>query len=174
MNRNNVLEKVVIIDFGSQFTQLIARKVREIGIYSEIINFSQIKNLKKDNSIKGIILSGGPLTVTNKSSISLNNYILDLNLPILGICYGHQILAKKFGGKVKISKSRERERFHEFLITNEELPFCHGNNGMYKISKTVNGKKLSMKEFSSETAPRISQSKLYKTINELIDEYISY
>ena len=73
MNRNNILEKVVIIDFGSQFTQLIARKVREIGIYSEIINFNQIKSLKKNNSIKGIILSGGPLTITNKNSISLDN-----------------------------------------------------------------------------------------------------
>ena len=60
MNRNNFLEKVIIIDFGSQFTQLIARKVRELAVYSEIINFNQIKCLKKDNSIKGIILSGGP------------------------------------------------------------------------------------------------------------------
>ena len=80
MNRNNVLEKVVIIDFGSQFTQLIARKVREIGVYSEIINFNQIRGLKKDNSIKGIILSGGPLTTTSINSISLDNYILNLNL----------------------------------------------------------------------------------------------
>ena len=107
MSHNNVLEKVIIIDFGSQFTQLIARKVREVGVYSEIINFNQIRGLKKNKSIKGIILSGGPLTTTNKNSISLDNYILDLNLPILGICYGHQILAKKFGGKVKISKTRE-------------------------------------------------------------------
>ena len=107
MNHNNIFEKIAIIDFGSQFTQLIARKVREIGVYSEIINFNQIRVLKKDNSIKGIILSGGPLTATDKNSIDLDNYILDLNLPILGICYGHQILAKKFGGKVKISKTRE-------------------------------------------------------------------
>ena len=107
MNRNKVLEKIVIIDFGSQFTQLIARKVREIGIYSEIINFNQIKSFKKNSSIKGIILSGGPLTTTNKNSIDLDNCILDFKLPILGICYGHQILAKKFGGKVKISKTRE-------------------------------------------------------------------
>ena len=107
MSLNNVFEKIVIIDFGSQFTQLIARKVRELEVYSEIINFNQIRDLKKDNSIKGIILSGGPLTATNKNSVSLDNYILDLNLPILGICYGHQILAKKFGGKVKISKTRE-------------------------------------------------------------------
>ena len=88
--------------------------------------------------------------------------------------YGSRFPEYRNISTVKISKSRERERFHEFLITNEELSFCHGNNGMYKISKTVNRKKLSMQEFSSETAPRISQSKLYKTINELIDEYISY
>ena len=107
MSHNNVLEKIVIIDFGSQFTQLIARKIREAGAYSEIVNFNQIRNLKKNKSIKGIILSGGPLTITNKKSISLDNHILGLNLPILGICYGHQILAKKFEGKVKISKTRE-------------------------------------------------------------------
>ena len=116
MNHNNVLEKIVIIDFGSQFTQLIARKIREIGVYSEIINFNQIRVLKKDNSIKGIILSGGPLTATDKNSIDLDNYILNLNLPILGICYGHQILAKKFGGKVKISKTRE---FGHVIIRNK-------------------------------------------------------
>jgi len=107
MDQNNIIEKIVIIDFGSQFTQLIARKVREVGAFSEIINFNQVRNLKKNKSIKGIILSGGPLTTTNKNSIGLDNYILSLNLPILGICYGHQILAKKFGGRVKISKTRE-------------------------------------------------------------------
>ena len=88
--------------------------------------------------------------------------------------YGSRFPIYKNTSSVKISKSRERERFHEFLITKEELPFCHGINGMYKISKIANRKKLSMKEFSSETAPRISQLRLYKTINELIDEYISY
>jgi GMP synthase (glutamine-hydrolysing) len=107
MSHDNVLEKIVIIDFGSQFTQLIARKVREVGVYSEIINFNQIRDLKKNKSIKGVILSGGPLTITNKNSISLDESILNLNLPILGICYGHQILAKKFGGRVKNSKTRE-------------------------------------------------------------------
>ena len=63
MNNDKLLEKIIIVDYGSQFTQLIARKVRECGVYSEIINFNQIRGLKKDNSIKGIILSGGPLTV---------------------------------------------------------------------------------------------------------------
>ena len=79
MNNDKFLEKIIIIDYGSQFTQLIARKVRENGVYSEIINFNQINNLKKDKSIKGIILSGGPLTITNKSSTTLHNYILNLN-----------------------------------------------------------------------------------------------
>ena len=107
MTHNNIIEKIVIIYFGSQFTQLIARKVREVGVFSEIINFNQVRNLKKNKSIKGIILSGGPLTITIKNSIFLDNHILGLNLPILGICYGHQILAKKFGGRVKISQTRE-------------------------------------------------------------------
>ena len=107
MDQNNFLEKIVIIDFGSQFTQLIARKIRELGVYSEIINFKNIRNLKKDKLVKGIILSGGPLTVTNKNAPKIDDLIMILNVPILGICYGHQILAKKFGGKVKISKNRE-------------------------------------------------------------------
>ena len=100
-------EKIIIIDFGSQFTQLIARKVRELGAYSEIINFSKIKNLNKNQFIKGIILSGGPLTVTDKKTPKLDSKILGLKIPILGICYGHQILSKKLGGRVKASKKRE-------------------------------------------------------------------
>jgi len=106
MNQQN-LEKIIIIDYGSQVTQLIARKVREAGVYSEIVNFNQAKKIKKSYLIKGIILSGGPLTITRRNSLDLPSHILNLNKPILGICYGHQILAKKFGGKVKISKTRE-------------------------------------------------------------------
>ena len=102
-----VKEKIVIIDFGSQFTQLIARKVRELGVYSEIINFKKIKNLTKNKFIKGIILSGGPLTVTSKKTAKLDTSILNLKIPVLGICYGHQILSKNLGGKVKSSKKRE-------------------------------------------------------------------
>ena len=107
MDQNNIIEKIIIIDFGSQFTQLIARKIRELGAYSEIINFKQIKNLIKNKSLKGVILSGGPLTATNKNAVKLNTSILSLKIPILGICYGHQILAKKLGGRVKASKKRE-------------------------------------------------------------------
>ncbi len=106
MSQKN-LEKIIIIDYGSQVTQLIARKVREEGVYSEIVNFDQAKKIKKSFFIKGIILSGGPLTITKNNSLDLPRHILNFNKPILGICYGHQILAKKLGGKVKISKTRE-------------------------------------------------------------------
>ena len=102
-----IAEKIVIIDFGSQFTQLIARKVRELGVYSEIINFSKTKSLDKIKHIKGIILSGGPLTVTKKRTPKLDSQITNLKIPILGICYGHQILSKKFGGKIRAAKKRE-------------------------------------------------------------------
>ncbi len=76
--------------------------------------------------------------------------------------------------KIKILKTRERERFHEFLITNDELPYCHDIGNMYKISKIENRKPLPMKEFSSETSKRISNKKLHHTINELMDHYITY
>jgi len=100
-------EKIIIIDYGSQFTQLIARKVRELGAYSEIIIFPKAERLRKDKLLKGIILSGGPLTATNKKTPKLNSEILNLKIPILGICFGHQILSKKLGGEIKASKKRE-------------------------------------------------------------------
>ncbi len=101
------LQKIIIVDFGSQFTQLVARKIRELGSYSEIINFKNIFKLKNDSSVKGIILSGGPLSITSNKGVSLDSFLIKKKIPILGICYGHQILAKKFGGKIKVSKHRE-------------------------------------------------------------------
>ena len=90
-----------------------------------------------------------------------------------------QVFEKKFfshkiNNKIKILKSRERERFHEFLITNEELPYCHDIGQMYKISKIENKKLISINELSSETSKKISKKELEKIINELMDEYITY
>ncbi len=98
--------KIIIVDFGSQVTKLIARRVREFGIYSEILIPSQIKNVKNYNSVKGIILSGGPSTVTKKKFQTIPKKILELKIPILGICYGLQLIAKLYGGKIKSSKKR--------------------------------------------------------------------
>ena len=108
MSLNNNLSKILIIDFGSQFTQLIARRVRELGVFSEIVSHKKIKitQITKDN-IAGIILSGGPLNVYENDKFKFNKNILKLGVPILGICFGHQILSKLLGGKVKKSKHRE-------------------------------------------------------------------
>jgi len=108
MSLSNNLSKILIIDFGSQFTQLIARRVRELGVFSEIVSHKKIKitQITKEN-IAGIILSGGPLNVYENNKFKFDKKILKLGVPILGICFGHQILSKLLGGKVKKSKHRE-------------------------------------------------------------------
>lgn len=101
-------DKIIIIDFGSQYTKLIARKVRECHVYSEVMPCTgDLSNLKEDKSVKGIILSGGPQSVFVNNAPQLANLLLDLNLPILGICYGLQLLSHHFKGKVTGGKTRE-------------------------------------------------------------------
>ena len=107
MSLNQSLKKILIVDFGSQFTQLIARRVRELGVFSEIVSHKKIKLKDINNSIKGIILSGGPLNVYQINKYSFDKKILQFDVPILGICFGHQILSKLNGGKVKQSRHRE-------------------------------------------------------------------
>ena len=97
-------DKVLIIDFGSQVTKLIARRTRELGVYSEIITPKNLLKIKEYQNVKGIILSGGPSTVTTKEFQSVPKEIFEKKIPILGICYGLQLLSKLFGGKIKPSK----------------------------------------------------------------------
>jgi len=108
MSLNSKLSKVLIIDFGSQFTQLIARRIRELGIFSEIVSHKKInsKKILLENT-RGIILSGGPLNVYQNNKFNFDKKILKLGLPVLGICFGHQILSKELGGRVKKSNQRE-------------------------------------------------------------------
>jgi len=97
-------DKVIIIDFGSQVTKLIARRIRDQGVYSEIIPPAKISEIKNYKSIKGIIFSGGPSTVTKNKFQTVPKGIFEKKIPILGICYGLQLIAKLFGGKIKPSK----------------------------------------------------------------------
>lgn len=100
--------KIVIIDFGSQYTQVIARRVRESHIFSEIIpHTTKASVLAKDPSIRGIILSGGPASVYGAKAPALDKKIYQLGLPILGICYGMQLIAHDLGGSVGRSTHRE-------------------------------------------------------------------
>ena len=103
--KNN--DKILIIDFGSQYTQLITRRVREAHVYSEIfpntITLEEVIKMKPT----GIILSGGPMSVYDSGSPQLNPEILRIGIPILGICYGLQLICKEFGGVVEPAKDRE-------------------------------------------------------------------
>ncbi len=108
-------DKILIIDFGSQVTKLIARRVRELGVYSEIITPKALRKIKNYQNIKGFILSGGPSTVTKNKFQSIPKKILNKNIPVLGICYGLQLIAKIFGGKIKpLNKKREFGRAYLF------------------------------------------------------------
>lgn len=98
-------EKILILDFGSQYTQLIARRIRELNVYSEIVPFNKIPVL--DSSYKGIILSGSPFSVTDANALHPELDRLIGKLPVLGICYGAQYIAQYFGGKVQRSNKRE-------------------------------------------------------------------
>ncbi len=92
------MEKILLIDFGSQYTQLLARRVREAGAYSEVIDPFGKMDL---SNVKGIILSGGPKSVKDEDALKVPNLVYDSNLPILGICYGMQSITVDFGGKVE-------------------------------------------------------------------------
>lgn len=101
-------EKILILDFGSQFTQLIARCVREANVYCEIIPYN--KSFEIDGTLKGIILSGSPFSVNDTNNPTIDIASINQQLPVLGICYGAQLTAKMFGGKVDKSNKREYGR----------------------------------------------------------------
>jgi GMP synthase (glutamine-hydrolysing) len=115
MQFQNEKDKILIVDFGSQVTKLIARRIRELGVYSEIITPREAFKLKNYQNIKGLILSGGPSTVTKKKFQKVPNQLFKKKIPVLGICYGLQLIAKVFGGKIKSSKKR-REFGRAILI----------------------------------------------------------
>jgi GMP synthase (glutamine-hydrolysing) len=101
-------EKILILDFGSQYTQLIARAVREANVYCEIIPYH--KNFEYEPALKGIILSGSPFSVNDPKAPDVNIKLMINRVPVLGVCYGAQLTAKQFGGTVEKSTKREYGR----------------------------------------------------------------
>jgi len=114
--------KILILDFGSQYTQLIARRIREIGVYCEIYSCECTDEEVKNFNANGIILSGGPETVTSNDTPRAPQAVFELGIPVLGICYGMQTMAEQLGGKVESSSHREfgyaqiRARGHSKLL----------------------------------------------------------
>ncbi|AFS81940.1 glutamine-hydrolyzing GMP synthase [Candidatus Nitrosopumilus sediminis] len=114
------MDKIVVLDFGSQYSHLICRRIREFSVYAELVPYDiSYEELQKINPT-GIIFSGGPSSVYNSDAPIPENKIFDMNLPLLGICYGHQLIVNKYGGKVK----RANKEYGSSLLTidsNEDL-----------------------------------------------------
>src|ERR1700755_3245949 len=100
-------EKILILDFGSQYTQLIARAVREANVYCEITPYNKPFDV---NGLKGVILSGSPFSVNEENAPSVDIHAIVNSLPVLGVCYGAQLTAKEYGGRVEKSNKREYGR----------------------------------------------------------------
>ncbi|NTW55173.1 MAG: glutamine-hydrolyzing GMP synthase [Chlorobaculum sp.] len=113
------LQSVIVLDFGSQYTQLIARRIREIGIYSEILPYHTTAETIKAHQPRAIILSGGPNSVYDEKAFMPDPEIFSLGVPVLGICYGLQAIAKHFGGNVESSSKQEFGRAR-MLVSHEE------------------------------------------------------
>jgi GMP synthase (glutamine-hydrolysing) len=123
-------EKILIIDFGSQVTQLIARRVREAKVYCEIHPYNKInQQFLKDFAPKGIILSGGPSSVTEGKSPRVDMAVFEFGVPLFGICYGQQLMCEMLGGKVSSSNHREFGRATLDIVENSALLEGLWNNG---------------------------------------------
>ena len=140
-----IADTILVIDYGSQYTQLIARKIREQNIYCVVLPFDKINSfILNESNLVGIILSGGPNSVKDNSSPQLDKKILDLRIPILGICYGLQLLCKEFNGKIGQSSSREyghslisikkKSLLFEGIKENNQVWMSHGDH-IQKVPK---------------------------------------
>ncbi len=112
-------QKILILDFGAQYTQLIARAVREANVYCEIIPFS--KEIEFTPGLKGVILSGSPFSVNDENAPAVNVKAIAEKVPVLGICYGAQLIAKLYGGLVEKSDKREYGRATLQIKNNQGL-----------------------------------------------------
>ncbi len=120
-------EKILILDFGSQYTQLIARRIREINVYCEIYPFNHFP--VPDESVKGVILSGSPFSVADKNSPKPDLSGIKGKIPVLGVCYGAQLLVHNYGGEVKSSNTREYGRANLISLDGDDPFFKNINPG---------------------------------------------
>src|SRR6056300_1287026 len=112
-------EKIIIIDFGSQYTQLIGRRVRELNVYSEIHPYNKLPEF--DEAVKGVILSGSPFSVLDELAPQFNFDLMKGNIPLLGLCYGAQYMSHTFGGNVAPSNTREYGRANLNFVDNTNV-----------------------------------------------------
>ncbi len=124
-------DKILVLDFGSQYTQLIARRIREGKVYSEIFPFNASIEKIRDFNPKGIVLSGGPSSVYEEGAPVSDMQIFQLGIPVLGICYGMQLMAHYLGGKV--AKAAKREYGQAELIVDNDADLLQGISQQTKV-----------------------------------------
>ena len=168
------LQSVIVLDFGSQYTQLIARRIREIGIYSEILPYHTKADAIREHQPRAIILSGGPNSVYDESAFMPDPEVFNLGVPVLGICYGLQAIAKHFGGKVESSSKQEFGRAkmvvsHEGSsesmlfrdIPDSDVWMSHGDKvtrmpeGFRVTASTENAEMCAIESFGSNAAQKV-------------------
>ena len=138
------MEKILVIDFGSQYTQLIARRLRELSVYSEVCPWDEIPDL---SGVKGFILSGGPESSNVEGNPSIHQQIFDAKKPVLGICYGMQVLAHQDEGKIINEGKRDfgyaKIDIKKFLREIQSINLPYGKPGASaKIANIIKGKKI--------------------------------
>jgi GMP synthase (glutamine-hydrolysing) len=121
------MDKILVLDFGSQYSHLICRRIREANVYCELLPYDTPVKIIKEINPKGIVFSGGPSNVYLQRSPRPDKGIFQLGLPILGICYGHQLIVNSFGGRIKRSKAREYGHADLIIDDNSDL-FNHMDN----------------------------------------------
>ena len=135
------MDTIIVLDFGGQYCHLITRRIRDLGVYSEILPFDVSISKLKEHDIKGIILSGGPNSVYEPESPQLSNEVFEFitqeRIPILGICYGHHLIASKIGGTIEPHNHKEYGKTELEIIkpdilldqldTNEIVWMSHGS-----------------------------------------------
>ncbi|MBQ8088402.1 MAG: glutamine-hydrolyzing GMP synthase, partial [Clostridia bacterium] len=114
-------EKIVVLDFGGQYNQLIARRVREMGVYCEILNYQTPMEAWRDERLRGVILTGGPNSVYAENAPRLPVDFFDIGVPVLGICYGMQLINQLLGGTVH--SAAVSEYGHTMLTTSDSALF---------------------------------------------------
>ena len=116
-------EKIIILDFGGQYNQLIARRIREAGVYCEILRYTAPIDSWRDETLKGVILTGGPNSVYGENAPRLGREVFELGVPVLGICYGMQLINDVFGGRVA---SAEVGEYGHTVLTTADAPLFKG------------------------------------------------
>lgn len=157
------MDNILVLDFGSQYTKLIARRIREKKVYSEILPYNSSLEKIREFSPKGIILSGGPSAIYEENPPLPSKEIFELNIPVLGICYGMQLMAYFFDGK--ISKAERREYGKAELIVDDDSPLLWGISKKSVVWMS-HGDKLEKQPEGFHIAAHTSSSQYAAIINE--------